>query len=391
MKTSKKVLGVVIALAMLLNIFTMFSFALGTESAVDLTMRVDKASYAPGETVTITLSEQVIPIVGEMTIAGNYAIGYDSSVIEMLTTDPDKIDLVADHGFVDLQPGFDNSISGLTYTDTNVNVQGDTIDATYGWDSVTVLQVAFDGVTSFDATTTPVDLCTFQMKLSDTVAPGDYVIGFNRGSYESMNGYSADITFGGIYGLQDDPESPLYNYGVDCHYSFGTATIHVGAAGPVVDKAAQQVKFTPDGASVADDFKLRVKSVITDADWDAYFANTGVASASTDAIQSVGIVAYKGTTGFDGDVAKGVVNGTPAANYEAAQTTYIQKADDASDAYFGAIINLKHSTCDYDITYMGFVKYLDDSGAPQVIFYPASYVAGVSTNYEMAKNAFLGA
>lgn len=384
MKTSKKVLGVVIALAMLVNIFTMFSFALGSDSAVDLTMRVDKASYAPGEIVTITVSEIVLPVVGEMTIAGNYAIGHDSSVIDMLTTVPEENDLVANHNFVALQPGFDNSISGIGWSEDNV-AMGDTIDTGYGWDKTTVLQVAFDAVTSFDATS-GVDLFTFQMKLSDTVAPGDYVIGFNRGTYENYNGYSADITNGGVYGLYDD-----YGYGTACNYSFGTATIHVGAAGPVVDKAAQQVKFTPDGAGVADDFKLRVKSVITDADWDAYFANTGDASATTDAIQSVGIVAYKGTTGFDGDVAKGVVNGTSAANYEAAQTTYIQKADDASDAYFGAIINLKHSTCDYDITYMGFVKYLDDSGAPQVIFYPASYVAGVSTNYDMAKNAFLGA
>ena len=167
------------------------------------------------------------------------------------------------------------------------------------------------------------------------------------------------------------------------------------AAGPKVDKASTagaQVKFTAEGDGVADAFKLRIKSQITAEDWNTYFANSGTADATTNAITSVGIVAYQGTTGFNLADAKDVAKGSYVAKYSAAKTDYVQKADDSSDAYFGAIINLKHSTCTFDITYVGFVNYLDENGTEQTIFYNAtaeSYVAGVSTNYQKAVDAFL--
>lgn len=164
------------------------------------------------------------------------------------------------------------------------------------------------------------------------------------------------------------------------------------AAGPAVTKAKSQVKMTPVSATaVADEFSFRVISTITDADWDAYFANTGVADASASYITAVGLVAYKGSAAFDADTAKAVVAGTPANDYAAATTDYISKAGDDADATFGAVIKLAHSTLANDITYMGFVQYVDASGNAQTIFYETAGTAALSSNYDAIVSSYLAA
>lgn len=163
-------------------------------------------------------------------------------------------------------------------------------------------------------------------------------------------------------------------------------------AGPVVAKAKSQVKMTATSATtVADEFSFRVISKISDSDWDTYFKNTGVAGATTDYITAVGMVAYKGTAAFDAETAKKVVAGTPANDYSAAKTDYISKANDTADAQFGAIINAKHSTLTNDVTYMGFVQYVDASGNAQTIFYETAGTAALSTNYDTIVNNYLTA
>lgn len=163
-------------------------------------------------------------------------------------------------------------------------------------------------------------------------------------------------------------------------------------AGPVVAKAKSQVKMTATSATtVADEFSFRVISKISDSDWDTYFKNTGVAGATTDYITAVGMVAYKGTAAFDAETAKKVVAGTPANDYSAAKTDYISKANDTADAEFGAIIKAKHSTLTNDVTYMGFVQYVDASGNAQTIFYETAGTAALSTNYDTIVNNYLTA
>lgn len=163
-------------------------------------------------------------------------------------------------------------------------------------------------------------------------------------------------------------------------------------AGPVVAKAKSQVKMTATSATtVADEFSFRVISKISDSDWDTYFKNTGVAGAKTDYITAVGMVAYKGAAAFDAETAKKVVAGTPANDYSAAKTDYISKANDTADAQFGAIIKAKHSTLTNDVTYMGFVQYVDASGNAQTIFYETAGTAALSTKYDTIVNAYLAA
>lgn len=186
--------------------------------------------------------------------------------------------------------------------------------------------------------------------------------------------------------------TPTFLGGTDVDATKGNILANM-PVGPAVNKYKAQLKMTVTSATtVADDFQFRVTSVITDADWDGYFANSADSSATTDAIQSMGIVAYKGSGTFDEATAKALVtDGTAATDYATASTTYVQKASDDADAYFGAIIKAKHSTMTNDVTYMGFVKYLDSTGAEQVVFYETAQTAAIASNYDTYVSQYIAA
>lgn len=206
------------------------------------------------------------------------------------------------------------------------------------------------------------------IKICDTLNTTQYIKG-TTGSATPKNVASIDTSKGNI--MANMPTAP---------------------AGPVVTKAKSQVKMTATSATtVADEFSFRVISKISDSDWDTYFKNTGVADATTDYITAVGMVAYKGAAAFDADTAKRVVAGESVADYTAATTDYISKVNDTADAEFGAIIKANHSTLNNDVTYMGFVQYVDDLGNAQTIFYETAGTAALSTNYNNIVNAYLEA
>lgn len=386
MKTSKKLLGVILALAMLVNVFAMFSYAAAPDSAIDLYLTPDKESYSAGDTVTFTVSAKVEPVVGDIRIGGRYPIAYDSSVITPPSEEKDG--LVKNFGVAFMQKGYDEGNSTVNNTEDAI-LQGTEIDSVNGWNSIMTLGVNDDGATGFSATT-KVDLFSFQMKLTDTVADGDYVVGFNVGSYKAYDAYINAQGVDSVYGYDDD-----LGYGTTANYGFVNATIHVGAstpAGPAVSKAKSQVKMTATGkTTVADEFSFRVISKISDSDWDTYFKNTGVEGAKTDYITAVGMVAYKGAAAFDAETAKKVVAGSAAEDYTAATTDYISKVSDTADAEFGAIIKANHSTLKNDVTYMGFVQYVDASGNAQTIFYETAGTAALSSNYDNIVSKYLAA
>ena len=164
-------------------------------------------------------------------------------------------------------------------------------------------------------------------------------------------------------------------------YFSATATA-LEQAGPVVAKSRAQVKMTVTSeTTVADAFLFRVISQITDADWDAYFANTA-AGGGTNAIQRLGFVAYKGTDGFDMETAQAVAQGTAMEGYEVAWTNYIQKTSDTADAYFGARLEITSEATRSDVTYVGVVEYLDADGRTAYAFYDAAEQAPLNTNYD---------
>lgn len=388
MKTSRKVISVIMALMMLVSVFAMFSYAAAPESAVDLYVTPDKDSYAPGETATFTVSVKTEKVVGDILGGGTFPFAYDSSAISRISdeTKPPRA-----QGVEGLFPSFNPELGGATFTEA-VLADGDTIDKRNNWDSLIVFGINDDGHTSYDASSKKMDLFSFKLKITDTAKDGDYVIGYNIGSFENYNGVIniANTDLGSVTYFPEET-----GFGLPNNYTFHDATIHVGApapAGPAVSKAKSQVKMTATSANtVADEFSFRVISKISDSDWDTYFRNTGVKDAKDSYITAVGMVAYKGAAAFDADTAKRVVAGESVADYTAATTDYISKVNDTADAEFGAIIKAKHSTLNNDVTYMGFVQYVDASGNAQTIFYETAGTAALSTNYNNIVNAYLKA
>lgn len=223
---------------------------------------------------------------------------------------------------------------------------------------------------------------SFYLQKLDTAADGNYEVGI-------IDGCKVPTV---VYDTSNAVDTMASADGAKATISVQNATITLGSAAPAVAKSKAQVKMTPNSATTVEDaFSFRVTSVITDADWDTYFANSADASATTNAIKSVGFVAFKGTTGFNLDTAKAVAQGTPAAGYDVATTDYIQKVDDASDAYFGCRLNITSAATRSDVTYVAFVEYVDGTGAPAYAFYEAEQTALLNTNYDTIVSNYLAA
>lgn len=226
---------------------------------------------------------------------------------------------------------------------------------------------------------------SWYMRLKDGVQPGDYEVGFNAKQFARLTG---------TYNTEDAVESDLVGKNFKSiapeQVTYTNAIVKVGEAGPVVAKSKAEVKMTPNSPTTVEDaFQFRVTSVITDADWDTYFANT--AAGGNNAITKLGFVAYKGTAGFDLETAKSVAKGGTVAGYDKAETTYVQKETDSSDAYFGAIIQITSAETRSDATYIAYVEYKDAEGATQYAFYDAALTALLDTNYQTIVDSYLAA
>lgn len=226
---------------------------------------------------------------------------------------------------------------------------------------------------------------SWYMRLKDGVQPGDYEVGFNAKQFARLTG---------TYNTEDAVESDLVGKNFKSiapeQVTYTNAIVKVGEAGPVVAKSKAEVKMTPNSPTTVEDaFQFRVTSVITDADWDTYFANT--AAGGNNAITKLGFVAYKGTAGFDLETAKSVAKGGTVAGYDKAETTYVQKETDSSDAYFGAIIQITSAETRSDATYIAYVEYKDAEGATQYAFYDAALTALLDTNYQTIVDSYLDA
>ena len=384
----KKIISVALALVMLLSCCSLMAFAVTTNAVLEISVEPKESTYANGDIVTFEVFYEESEELDTLGAPTSISFGYDSSVFEPIE-DLSTVKTVADtntfiyQGYL-LEDNVTPSISSAV-----VKTGADEVDTAKGWDSYIMFKVAGDG---FDSYQTKAASFAFKLKLKDDANPsGSYKVGVSHFCLTSEETYYQVVIndpLGGVYGT----DTEAFGFTNPNMFSTVDGTVTLAAAGPAVTKAKSQVKMTPTSATtVADDFSFRVISTITDADWDAYFANTGVDGATTSYITAVGMVAYKGDA-FDADTAKAVVAGTKTdADYGAATTDYICKASDDADATFGTVILAKHSTLNADVTYMGFVQYVDANGAAQTIFYETAGTAALSSNYDNIVSAYLAA
>lgn len=387
----KKFISVTLALIMILSCCSLMAFAVQTNAILEITVAPKETTYAKGDVVTFEVFYEESDEINTLGAPTSISFGYDSSVFEPIE-DLSTVKTVADtntfiyEGYL-LKDNVTPSISSAV-----VKKGADAVDTAKGWDSFLMFKIAGDG---FDSYQTKAASFAFKLKIKDDANPaGSYKVGISHFCLTSEDTYYQVVIndpLGGIFGM----DTAAFEFKNPNMFSTVDGTVNVGTpapAGPAVTKAKSQVKMTATSATtVADEFSFRVISKISDSDWDTYFKNTGVAGATTDYITAVGMVAYKGAGAFDADTAKRVVAGESVADYTAATTDYISKADASADAQFGAIIKANHSTLANDVTYMGFVQYVDASGNAQTIFYETAGTAALSTNYNTIVNAYLAA
>lgn len=378
---SKKVLSVVMAVIMLLSCCAVAASAYTyapdrTSGEVVIVATADKTTVNPGDVVTITMSIDRGSI-GELGAFGN-TIVYNGDQLTPVGTTPQTFRTW--EGDCAASFANPNASGNMNYAvATQLANQMTAEELAYFTKGIMILGSSTSSALRWNPTGLEAYM-SFQMTVSDSVQPGDEIwVGTHDACVEKGVTYFAE-------GTKRLPQATAYNL----TNSMVKLTVAGGeVAGPVLTKANSQVKMTATSATtVADAFQFRVISKISDADWNTYFANTGKADATANAITSVGFVAYKGTAGFNLDTAKGVVAGTPAAGYDVATTDYIQHVDGA-DAKFGCRIDITSAETRSDVTYVAFAQYLDASGVPQVVFYDASYEALLATNYTGIVAAYL--
>ena len=281
MKNAKKVLGLVIAVLMLINTFAVCSFAGGISSAVDLILTCDKESYKAGDTVTFTVSAKINSEVGDILAGNTTAIAYNSKVIGPMS-DSDDISV---HGMAGLLAGYDSTMSYVDFTCGGSPADENTAE---GWDSA----IAYAYADDTETTTTPsgtTALCTFQMKLADDVADGEYVVGFNQTAYsdDQQVGFINDAVNCGIYG--QDPS--WYGYlAPNQNYTFNDCTITVGEAAKPITFVKTQAQWV-DGDNTQPNWNLGIVGTFNSSDIAIAFNEAG----TSENVSEVGVTVDSGS------------------------------------------------------------------------------------------------
>lgn len=392
MLKTKKILSVILAFSLIFSVFTMSISALESGKTIGLVLTADKTEIKQGDTITITLHVDLndySTLMGTMRLA----LLFDSSVYTPDTASYQYLNEFQAYYNNAKAPAvnanfLNNTLAASTLTDAE--------KANYNaalMNQFQVLASANGGITekmgyaltqSSDASySVPEWQVTFNVTGDPAAGSTDIRIcdGITSTTQYVKTTDGTKVT--------SHPASA-----VDVSQAFVAPTAASEApAGPALNHLRREVKMTVEnGAVVSGTEQLRVVSAISQKDWEDFFANTTVENAAENAIQEVGIVAYKGKADtFNVDTAKAAAQDpkTAAEGYSVASTDYIQH-DAANSRYlFGARIQYKTEV--FDTTYLAYVKYLDNAGQVAYAFYDTTtiYSLEFASNYDTITNGYI--
>lgn len=249
MKTSKRILGVALALIMIFNVFAIGTFA-ASDAAIKLIVATadGKTVYAPGDEITFAVSFQSNEEVGKLNAYGQHQFAYNSSVLKVYDT---TIDPTTETVKLSKQ-GLVMDASQTTFVDNNsavalhgIGTSGEIYDNAYGWDETVQHNVYVDAC-YVDTISAPYQFYTFKMKIAEDAAYGEYVFGFNAAGYDEYDAYASSEKVAEIY-------APDENFSTDT-FDYGTCTFTVGEAAPAVVVAHEgtQSKWAKGNPVIAD-------------------------------------------------------------------------------------------------------------------------------------------
>lgn len=384
----KKILSVALVVVMLFGIFAVNVFALETGKEFGFILKSDKTEreIVPGSKVTVTLYFEMADFAQYMSDM-KICLLYDKNVYTPNLTTRTFVGDLAGYAKDGTKPNIN-----ANYATAVMKASSMTTDEKAQYNSGVMQQILADSGKNqvaqwgFKVTEEANGISVAQMTMVFDVTGDEAALASGNKNIKICDAVKQQT----IKKKVNDDTAPALLTAIDASKANIMANMPAAPAGPAVTKAKSQVKMTATSATtVADEFSFRVISKISDSDWDTYFKNTGVKDAKDSYITAVGMVAYKGAAAFDAETAKRVVAGESVADYTAATTDYISKVNDTADAEFGAIIKANHSTLNNDVTYMGFVQYVDALGNAQTIFYETAGTAALSTNYNNIVSAYL--
>ena len=386
LKTSKKVLSVVLALVLVLSTLTVCSFAAFDSSTQKLGFVLvpdkDITKVQNGDKVTFTLYLDVADFSQNVTVAKLLFL-YDSSAYSVdnsYTCLNDFAKFYKDgtaSSLASTSAHWEKLIAGTTQDISAFDkayVWSGAADTHKDWDEDGTGNTAKQGfsLTQEKGTRTPAEL-QFTFTVLDNTKTLDVMVCNNFATRSTLQYFKT--TDGATQTNLDQGE---------VNTELASAMVNnPGVANPAVAKYKTQVKFTGDKTTAPDDlFQFRLTSVITAADFAAMNSNGNT-------IKSVGFIAAN-TGAADADAAKTAVEkGTalPSA-WKAASTDYVSQANASSDAYFGAIVkNISHASQATDIDCIAYVCY-NDGTADHYVWYSAAVTAKVASGYDAAVAAW---
>lgn len=386
LKTSKKVLSVVLALVLVLSTLTVCSFAAFDSSTQKLGFVLvpdkDITKVQNGDKVTFTLYLDVADFSQNVSVAKLMFL-YDSSAYSVdnsYTCLNDFAKFYKDgtaSSLASTSANWKKLIAGTTQDISAFDkayVWSGAADSNKDWDEDGTGNTAKQGfsLTQEKGTRTPAEL-QFTFTVLDNTKTLDVMVCNNFATKSTLQYFKT--TDGATQTNLDQGE---------VNTELASAMVNnPGVANPAVAKYKTQVKFTGDKTTAPDDlFQFRLTSVITAADFAAMNSNGNK-------IKSVGFIAAN-TGAADADAAKvAVEKGTalPSA-WKAASTDYVSQANASSYAYFGAIIkNISHASQATDIDCIAYVCY-NDGTADHYVWYSAAVTAKVASGYDAAVAAW---
>lgn len=386
LKTSKKVLSVVLALVLVLSTLTVCSFAAFDSSTQKLGFVLvpdkDITKVQNGDKVTFTLYLDVADFSQNVSVAKLMFL-YDSSAYSVdnsYTCLNDFAKFYKDgtaSSLASTSAHWKKLIAGTTQDISAFDkayVWSGAADSNKDWDEDGIGNTAKQGfsLTQEKGTRTPAEL-QFTFTVLDNTKTLDVMVCNNFATKSTLQYFKT--TDGATQTNLDQGE---------VNTELASAMVNnPGVANPAVAKYKTQVKFTGDKTTAPDDlFQFRLTSVITAADFAAMNSNGNT-------IKSVGFIAAN-TGAADADAAKAAVEkGTalPSA-WKAASTDYVSRANASSDAYFGAIVkNISHASQATDIDCIAYVCY-NDGTADHYVWYSAAVTAKVASGYDAAVAAW---
>jgi hypothetical protein len=386
LKTSKKVLSVVLALVLVLSTLTVCSFAAFDSSTQKLGFVLvpdkDITKVQNGDKVTFTLYLDVADFSQKVTVAKLLFL-YDSSAYSVDNSytnlndfakfykdgTASSLDSTSAH-WPKLIAGTTQDISAFD----KAYVWSGAADTHKDWNEDGIGNTAKQGyfLTQEKGTRTPAEL-QFTFTVLDNTKTLDVMLCNNFATRSTLQYFK---TTDGVTQINLDQG--------EVNTELASAMVNnPGVANPAVAKYKTQVKFTGDKTTAPDDlFQFRLTSVITAADFAAMNSNGNT-------IKSVGFIAANTGAADAADAKAAVEKGTalPSA-WKAASTDYVSQANASSDAYFGAIVkNISHASQATDIDCIAYVCY-NDGTADHYVWYSAAVTAKVASGYDAAVAAW---